>query len=101
MGFPCDSAGKEFPCSVGDLNLISRLGRSPGEGNSYPLQYSWCGKESDMTEGLSLSFTFKCAGCLDEYFEITVSISCSVVSDSLGHHGLWSARLLCQWNSPG
>ena len=30
-----------------------------------------------------------------------VCISCSVVSDSLQPHGLWSARLLCPWNSPG
>ena len=34
------SDGKEFTCSMGDLGLIPRLGRSPGEGNSYPLQYS-------------------------------------------------------------
>ena len=40
LGFPCGSAGKEFACNVGDLDLISTLGRSPGEGNGYPLQYS-------------------------------------------------------------
>ena len=39
MGFPCGSAGKESACNVGDLGLIPGLGRSPGEGNSYPLQY--------------------------------------------------------------
>ena len=38
--FPCGSAGKESVCSVGDLGLIPGLGRSPREGNSYPLQYS-------------------------------------------------------------
>ena len=32
--------GKEFACSVGDLDLIPGLGRSPGEGNGDPLQYS-------------------------------------------------------------
>ena len=31
---------KESACNAGDLGLIPRLGRSPGEGNSYPLQYS-------------------------------------------------------------
>ena len=41
MGFPCGSAGKESTCSVGDLDLIPGLGRSPGEGKGYPLQYSW------------------------------------------------------------
>ena len=40
MGFPGGSAGKEFACSVGDLGAIPALGRSSGEGNGYPLQYS-------------------------------------------------------------
>ena len=34
------SDGKESVCNAGDLGLIPGLGRSPGEGNSYPLQYS-------------------------------------------------------------
>ena len=38
--FPGDSDGKESPCNVGDLGLIPGLGRSPGEGKGYPLQYS-------------------------------------------------------------
>ena len=46
LGFPCVSAGKEFACNVGDLSLIPGLGRSPGEGNGYPLQYS--GMENSM-----------------------------------------------------
>ena len=33
-------SGKEFACSAGDLGLITGSGRSPGEGNPYPLQYS-------------------------------------------------------------
>ena len=41
MGFPGGSAGKESACNVGDLDLIPGLGRSPGEGIGYPLQYSW------------------------------------------------------------
>ena len=40
MGFSCGSAGKEFSCNAGDLGLIPGLGRSPGEGNGYPLQCS-------------------------------------------------------------
>jgi len=39
-GFPGGSAGKESACTVGDLGLIPGLGRSPGEGKGYPLQYS-------------------------------------------------------------
>ena len=40
LGFPCGSAGKESTCNVGNLGLIPGLGRSPGEGKVYPLQYS-------------------------------------------------------------
>ena len=36
----CGSAGKESACNVGDLGLVPGLGRSPGEGKGYPLQYS-------------------------------------------------------------
>ena len=37
---PCDSAGQESACNVGVLGSILGLGRSPGEGKGYPLQYS-------------------------------------------------------------
>ena len=55
QGFPCGSAGKESACNAGDLGLIPGLGRSPGEGKGYLLQYSIlyrpCGhKELDTTE---------------------------------------------------
>ena len=39
-GFPGGSDGKESACSAGDTGSIPGLGRSPGEGNGYPLQYS-------------------------------------------------------------
>ena len=39
-GFPGSSDGKESACNAEDLGLIPRLGRSPGVGNGYPLQYS-------------------------------------------------------------
>ena len=41
FGFPDSSVGKESPCNAGDPGLIPGLGRSPGEGIDYPLQYSW------------------------------------------------------------
>ena len=40
LGFPDSSVGKESACNAGDLGSIPGLGRSPGEGNSDPLQYS-------------------------------------------------------------
>ena len=46
LGFPCGSAGKESACNAGDLGSMPVLGRSPGEGNVYPLQYS--GLENSM-----------------------------------------------------
>ena len=47
LGLPCGSAGKESACSVGDLGSIPGLGRSPGEGKSYPLQHSDLENSSD------------------------------------------------------
>ena len=40
VGFSDGSDGKESACSAGDPSLIPGLGRSPGEGNGNPLQYS-------------------------------------------------------------
>ena len=75
MGFPGGSDSKEPACNEGDLGSIPGLGRFPGEGkveeNSTPViwprkfhgqrnlaGYSpWTGKESDMTERLTLSFS--------------------------------------------
>ena len=47
MGFPCGSAGKESAPNAGDLGSIPGLGRSPGEGKGYPLQYSGLKKSMD------------------------------------------------------
>ena len=58
QGFPCGSANKESACSVGDLGSIPGLGRSSGEGNGYPLQYS--GLENSMgpiVHGITKSWT--------------------------------------------
>ena len=46
QGFPGGSADKESACNAGDLASIPGLGRSPGEGKGYPLQYS--GLENSM-----------------------------------------------------
>jgi len=54
MGFPgfsCGSDGKESACTVGEPGSIPGLGRSPGEGNGYPLQYF--GLENSMDRGYS------------------------------------------------
>ena len=61
LGFPGGSPGKESTYNMGDRGSIPVLGRSPGEGKDYPLQYSGLEnsrdyivhgvhKESNMTE---------------------------------------------------
>ena len=47
--FPGDSDRKESSCNAGDPGLIPGLGRSPGEGNGHPTQYS-C-RENPMDRG--------------------------------------------------
>ena len=75
-GFPGGSDGKASACSAGDPGLIPGLGRSPGEGNGNPLQYSclensmdweapqslvgyspWGRKVSDTAERLQLTYS--------------------------------------------
>ena len=46
LGLLGGSAGEESVCNMGDLGSIPVLGRFPGQGNSYPLQYS--GLENSM-----------------------------------------------------
>ena len=86
--------GKEPICNDRDLGSIPELGRSPGEGNGYPLQYSGLEnsmvcighgghKESDMTEKLSLHFT-----------------SLQVTTKAIGHTKALSIQFLSSPHSP-
>ena len=52
MGFPGSSVGKESACNAGDLDSVPGLGRSPGEGTGYPLQYSWASLVAHMVKNL-------------------------------------------------
>ena len=47
LGFPSGSDGKESAYKAGNLGLNPGLGRHPGEGNDYPLQYSCLGNSKD------------------------------------------------------
>ena len=48
-GFPGGSVVKESACNAGDPGSVPGLGRSPGEGNSNPFQYSCL--ENSMDRG--------------------------------------------------
>ena len=66
-GFPDSSVDKESTCNAGDPGLIPGLGRYPGEGKGFLLQYfgmedsvdynPWGCKEVDTTERLLLSLS--------------------------------------------
>ena len=55
--FSGGSNTKESACKVGDLGSIPGLGRSPGEGNSYPLQYSGLENSMDYVHGVAKNQT--------------------------------------------
>ena len=58
LRFPCGSAGKEAACNVEDLGSIPGLGRSPGEGQGYSLQYSGLENSMDcIVHGVAKSWT--------------------------------------------
>ena len=82
MGFLCGLAGKESACNVGDLGSIPGLGRSPGEGNSNPLQHSCPGNPMDKgtwqaivhgVANLTISF-------MDHAFGIVLKSHCHTLS---------------------
>ena len=52
VSFPGSSAGRESACNAGDPGSISGLGRSPGEGIGYPLQYSWASLVAQLVKNL-------------------------------------------------
>ena len=47
MGLPCRLSSKESTCNAGEVSLIPRPRRSPGEGNVSPPQYSCLGNPMD------------------------------------------------------
>ena len=58
MGFPGGSNGQESACNVGDLGLIPRWRKSPGEEKGYTLQYSGLENSMDcIVHGVAKSWT--------------------------------------------
>ena len=63
MDFPGGSVVRNSPANTGDAGSIPGLGRSPGEGNGNPLQYSWLetlmdrGAQGAIVHGIMKSWT--------------------------------------------
>ena len=91
LGFPGGSAGKESACHVGDLGLIPGLGRSPGEGKAYPLQYSGLENSMDcIVHGLYSPWGFK---ELDEWGALTNAVKRAWSLKSSGYITCWTVAL--------
>ena len=65
MPFPSSSDGKESTCNVGDLGLISGLGRSLGGGHGSPLQYSCLENPHEQMSTVHQTYLFVQCACTD------------------------------------
>ena len=99
----CGSTGQQSACILGDLALIPGLGRSPGAGKGYPLQYSSPENSMDcVVHGVTKSRTrprdFHCHSVCMWYslghVRLCSSIDCSPPGSSV--HGILQARIL-EW----
>ena len=74
LGFPGGSNGKESACNAGDLGSIPRWGRSPGEGNGNPLQYSCL--ENPMDRGAWWATVHGVTKSQIQLKQLKLSVSC-------------------------
>ena len=105
------SARKETACNAGDPGSIPRLGRSPGRGNSNPLQYACLENSTDRgawqatIHGVPKSQTqlsnFHLSLSQHNTSFSSVQFSHSVVSDSLRPHESQHTRPPCPSQTPG
>ena len=72
FGFPGGSEDKASACNAGDPGLIPGLGRSPGEGNGNPLQYSCL--ENPMDRGARRSTVHGVAKSWTRQSDFTLSV---------------------------
>ena len=115
LGFPGGSEVKASACNVGDLGLSPGSGRSPGEGNGNPLQYSCMENPMDRgawqatVHGVAKSwtqqsnFTFTFSRLIQWFLSASAQFSqfsLSVVSDPLRPHESQHARPPCPSPTP-
>ena len=92
--FPGGSDSKESTCNAGDLGLNPGSVRSPGEGNSYPFQYSFL--ENSMDRGAWRATVHWIAK--SQTNEVKVAQSCLTLCNPVGYtvHGFLQPRIL-EW----
>ena len=79
-GFPGSSAGKESACNVGDVGSVPGLGRTPGEGKGYLLQYPGLENSMDCTvHGIAKSRTR-----LSDFYFTSLELSIELKSPTNG-----------------
>ena len=103
-GFPDSSDGKESACNAGDPSLIPGLGRSPGEGKGYPLQYSDLENSMDcIVHGISKSQTWLSNFHSYIYMTNRLYLMCFQLIDSgcleILYEGFWRYFLGPEWKS--
>ena len=93
--FPGGSVGKESACNPGDLVLIPGLGRSPGEGNGNPLQYSCLGNPMDRGACGLQSMGSQRVGheCLNHHPSSSNAVFPIITPQALGFQGPSSSQL--------
>ena len=103
--FPGSSDGKESTCKAGDQDSISGWGRSPGEGDGYPLQYSCLGNPTDEEPGRLQSMgsqrvghtsSVYCLSCVCSIAQLCTTCCSSMDCNPRGSsvHGISQARRL-------
>ena len=99
LGFPGDTDGDVSAFSAEDPGLIPGSGRSPWEGNGYPLQYSYLenpldrGPEWAMVHGIAESN-------MTEWLSTTIQNKCMVTRGSVRRLGLIYAPCACMLSCP-
>ena len=86
------SAGKESACNAGDPNLIPRLGRSPGEGVGYPLQYSGASLVAQLVKNppAMLEIWFRSLDWEDPLEKGMATHPCSCLENSMDWGAWWA-----------
>ena len=93
-GFPGGSDGKEYACNAGEPGSIPGSGRSPGEGNGLPLQYS-CLKNSVDRGAWQSTVHYTTEGVtLPHFFSLPSTIPLAAPSPSTTSRGLFFALRL-------